>query len=752
MNLKFNLPEEYRNVIKNVLNPEDILYCVPCDIDTEGKYQNGWLVAGSKEILRLERKQITGRYSIESSCKFTAEINTGSGILIGEFGGRLSIISRYTMNHSVRYAYIARALNQLINGAPKIESAEEEHLCRKCGKAVPGGRHYCAGCMDTSTIFRRLWQYTEGVRWIFPLIFGIFVIISVGSILGPYIHRKLIDDYLLKGIADTGGFVKYIGLMLLLLISNMLFMILRGRTTVRVSNSIVANIRQEVYQKIQKLSLGFVNEKKPGHLMNIITGDTNNISNFIVNFSTEGINQILTLVIVLAVLFSYNWKMALLVLIPAPVVFFGVRILWDYIRRIFMKQRNQWDKTNNLLQDILNGIRVVKAFGKEEVAVERFRRESGKFKDLAIYNERMWNTLVPSAYFITYFGVFMVMYFGGERIIEGRMQIGELVQFIQYAALIYGPLEFLSFFPRAVADTAISLERIYNIMDTQEDIDENEDTVDININGNISYNDVTFGYKSHEPVLGNMDVDIKKGEMIGLVGPSGAGKSTFINLLMRLYQSDEGVISIDGTDIKKISYKCLKKQMGVVLQETFLFAGSIFENIAYAKPEASLQEIIRASKIANAHEFIMNFPDGYDTMVGEKGQRLSGGERQRIAIARAILNDPRILILDEATSSLDTDTEQKIQDALGRLIKDRTTIAIAHRLSTLKNADRLMVIDSGRKVEIGSHEELMKLQGVYYSMVTAQQKIRTVNPYMPVPHTYYSAYQRGNFVIFIVTH
>ena len=324
-------------------------------------------------------------------------------------------------------------------------------------------------------------------------------------------------------------------------------------------------------------------------------------------------------------------------------------------------------------------------------------------------------------------GEFLVLIIGGKIVLDGTLTLGELTRFNLYLAYLYAPLRWLSMFPRRLADCTTSLVKIYEILDDETTADVCDSDVKIDASQALDFENVTFGYKSYEPVLKNINLHIEPGEMIGLVGHSGAGKSTVINLCMRLYNPGMGKITIGGVDIKSVSPKELRDNIGVVFQETYLFSGSIFENIAYARPDASPDEVISAAKAANAHEFITKLPDGYNTIIGENGHTLSGGERQRVSIARAILKNPKILILDEATSSLDPETEIKIQEALTRLIEGRTTIAIAHRLATLRNADRLVVIEKGRIAEVGSHEELVNMGGIYSNLVAAQRQTHSLH-------------------------
>lgn len=323
-------------------------------------------------------------------------------------------------------------------------------------------------------------------------------------------------------------------------------------------------------------------------------------------------------------------------------------------------------------------------------------------------------------------GVYLITYFGGVNVLNGRKTPGELLQFINYTSMLYMYLNWLTNLPRQLMNLVNSVERINDVMSQEPRIIDREKATELPINGSVEFRHATFGYKSYKPVLEDINLSIKPGEMIGLVGASGTGKSTMINLIMHLYELDDGELLIDGKDIRDIRLENYHSQIGVVLQETFLFSGTILNNIKFAKPDATYEEVIRAAKMANAHDFICRTPDGYNTYVGERGFTLSGGERQRIAIARAILNEPKLLILDEATASLDTESEYLIQKALERLTNGRTTFAIAHRLSTLKDADRLVVIDGHSIAEIGTHNELMEQQGIYYKLVTAQLEMQKV--------------------------
>lgn len=582
------------------------------------------------------------------------------------------------------------------------------------------------------------------VKWLFsmlkpllPLLFLsllLFIAFSAVGLISPTISQKLVDDYLGNEQRNSSMILPYLLLVLSLLactVVQRLLSALRTRLTARIGCKAILKLREEVFSKVQNLSLAGIQKHTVGALMQRISRDTTVIKNFLVS-DFGNIVENLTTFLAVGIILVYNdikngTFLFILVVIPAVP---GALLFRAFNRKIHTMYGIQWQVTSrsdSVLHDIFSGIRVVKAFGKEKDEIVRYDGTIQKMAQVEKHNEIFWAILSPLVNFLMCLGEFTVLYFVGREILGGQMTIGEMTKLTSYTAMIYGPLRMMTFLPRKIMRTATSVSKIYDVMNDEDVMHHPEDAKEPEITGNVTLKDVSFGYEAGKPVLEHINLEVKKGEMIGLVGRSGAGKSTLINLVMRLYDPDEGQVLLDGTDIRDISPKCLRTSIGAVLQETFLFSGSIRQNIAYAKPDATGEEIVAAAKMAGAHEFIMRMSDGYDTYVGEKGCTLSGGERQRIAIARALLLDPKILILDEATSALDTETEKQIQEILSKLIAGRTTIAIAHRLSTLRNATRIVVLDSKGVAEEGTHEELMRNeQGIYYGLVMAQRKMSSV--------------------------
>lgn len=728
MKLLFELSEEQKNAL-HLENKESIWYCVPYDLAYNQKikqaaqeYTKGaqFIAVTQNRIIILDGNSITAQYSLKEIEEVKCESQVHCGILTIKIGSSVQCIARFSMRHIVRISYVARGADLLAKGEnERVKSKEYEQYCEKCGRALPGTSR-CSYCDGKRVIFKKFWQLCGGYQWKILLISCFMIFAAVLSIMIPNVQKNFIDTVLSTGNGTGKDVVFFIGTMLVLLAVLILINVIRNWWCVSLGALLSMELRSRLYYKIQILSLSFIQKRKPGELMNRVASDTRRIRDFVQDVFGNMISTLVTMIGSFIFMFILNWKMTLYSTGLIVLVFVLTKIFWRYINKIFHMQWMKDDKMRSGLQDIISGMRVVKAFGKEEEESKKFRALTQDFARVQKKNEKFWAIFYPILTFIMGLGSYIAIYFGGKDVFAGHMTTGELLQFITYTGYLYGPLGWMTHLPRSVMQMITSLNRIYDVLDEEPEIADHESAKEIIIKGDIKFSDVNFGYSSYEPVLENINLDVKQGEMIGLVGSSGSGKSTLINLIMRLYDVDRGSITIDGVDLRDIKQECLHSQIGVVLQETFLFSGTILNNLRFAKQDASYEEIIKAAKAANAHDFICKLPDGYNTRVGEHGYTLSGGERQRIAIARAILNNPRLLILDEATSALDTESEYLIQQALDRLIEGRTTFAIAHRLSTLRNADRLVVIDKHRIAEVGTHNELLEKKGIYYGLVTAQ--------------------------------
>ncbi|MHC4248882.1 MAG: ABC transporter ATP-binding protein [Planctomycetota bacterium] len=713
-----------------------------------------------------------------------AEALVGGGRLAlrtSEVAGPPGVVAHYTNTHAHAYQGLAKKMGEHIAARKKAEDKEKDkekgeddgkddgelddkedakelsfadvgddkrRNCPTCGRRLPENSEVCRGCVKRGRTILRLLGMSAHYWVQITVLFLLLVAGAALSLVEPYLAGKvLLDDILsdavLKGERPASFLGLYEGspatalLLLALTLAGMMLLgvaltIVRSRLAVRVGARVGTDLRARVFHHLQALSLSYYDKQKTGALMSRTDHDTGHLQHFLIEGVQMTAYNLLMMAGIVVTLFALDWRLAIWAMLPAPLLMLFSAFFWRFVIGRFRRLWERVARLSSFLNDSISGVRVVKAFGQEEREKERFDERNISLYQGIISVNRSFATFYPFLGVIMMSGGLLVRYVGGMGVIsqygvEGGMTVGILMAFAGYLWRFYGPLQMITRLNDWLTRSLTAAERVFEVLDTEPGITESGDAVALpELEGKVEIRDVSFGYEKLKPVVKDVSFEVNPGEMIGFVGHSGAGKTTTINLICRLYDVDEGAVLFDGIDVRKIRIGDLRRQIGVVLQETYLFAGTIAQNIAYAQPDARLEDVLESSAAANAHDFVMRRPDGYDSEVGERGGRLSTGEKQRISIARAILHNPKILILDEATSSVDTQTEEQIQLALKRLVKNRTTFAIAHRLSTLRNAHRLVVLENGELKEIGTHDELLAKRGIYHKLVEAQSKMSNV--------------------------
>lgn len=748
-------------LVKHGEQPANVILSAAADISAAGEFSEVWLIVTKDKLMALTHNGSFKNTHVSRGVKSSASNNSvrwvesdlcsfyltdiekmeienlaSSGRVTAVVSGEYATLCCFSNGYAQKLRLFARLFAKIKEGKELSgEDFKDDQLplcCPKCGLRYPDkNRPVCPRCMDKKSIFLRVLSFAPRYKLEIALILLCMFASSALNLTSPYLGGSVLFDQVL---AEGGRMYGKIGIVVLLMVltrfAALLISIAYGRINSGLAAEIIYDLKTEIFTAMQRLSMSFFGSKQTGNLMTRVNYDANQLQYFFHDGLPYLIVNSVTIAGICSVMLLMNWKLALMVLIPTPFIIVFLRKLYPGLHKLFSKKFIKSSIMNSLINDTLSGMRVVKAFGKEASEVKKFSRSNEGVYDAEINLQKTINTVFPFVNFSMTAGSFIVWGVGGWQVVSGGLSFGEVMTFVGYMGMIYGPLNFMTRIVDWWSSCMNSAQRIFEVIDTVPEVVEKPDAERLEaMQGNVEFRDVVFSYDPNKPVLQGVNFNVKAGEMIGLVGHTGAGKSTVANLISRLYDVNEGAILIDGINIKDIAVEDLRSQIGMVLQETYLFMGTIADNIRYTKPDASRLDIIRAAKMANAHEFIMKLPDGYDTVIGRSGRDLSGGERQRISIARAILHNPRILILDEATASLDTETEWQIQEALQKLIKGRTTISIAHRLSTLKDADRLLVLDGGKVAEEGTHNELARMKGIYYKLLQKQSeamKIRGV--------------------------
>ena len=762
------LPNSFISVIqKHDIAEKDIVFTAIADLDMEYRFADsivaltkeklifsaypyrekveyqlggyaGWQIQKDAILLEEPAIQIFELSQIER-LEVIREISTG--VLMAAIDGTDRYLCHFSNTRLETFLRICRLLEKMKKGEEiqkeDLDVAKGKECCPKCGMIYPDQeRKVCPKCMDKKSILLRVMSYFKPYKTALAIMIFCYLGTAALDLVWPYLSGTVLyDEVLAKNEAflemlhiPAGRFVTALVVLVITMILSKIAMqglgILQGVLTARIAPEVIAKLKSQVFSSMGRLSISFYSRRQTGGLMTRVSDDAEEISSFFIDGIPYFFINVGKLVATCAIMFILNPLLALVSIIFMPVLVVMSYRMMPHLWHYYGKRHRANRRLNSQMNENFTGARVVKAFGQEEQEMTRFTKNNTRVRtaelDLVRYDNKFFALYCTVEDTIS----FLVWAVGGALIISGsNVEVGMLLTFSGYVGQLRGPLDFMSRIIRWYTNCMNSAQRMFEIIDAVPEVKEAAEPLrPESLRGEIELKNVTFSYDAHKPILKDVSFHVEAGEVFGIVGRSGSGKSTLVNLISRLYDAEEGEVLVDGVNVKQYGFRELRRNVAMVSQETYIFMGTVAENIAYARPDATREEIIRAAVQANAHDFICRMPEGYDTILGSSSRSLSGGEKQRISIARAILADPKILILDEATSAVDTETELAIQKSLERLEKGRTVLSIAHRLSTLRNATHLIVLDEGRITEAGTHEELLKKKGTFFKLSELQTK------------------------------
>ncbi len=729
-----DIPKNIIPLLEDLVPPgERPLFAVVSDLGLDGRYGDTVLLITDKRFF-VVGEDSSSEYSYDAVSSARVKRMYGNAVIIlGTKDEKKQKIFHFTYTVARLCETACGFISAIADGSPleeELEIIEATYsklncTCPKCGRTLirPGAE--CIHCQSKSKVLSKLFKYIKPE--LKTLIFCVILSLITTSValLPPFMTQKIVDDVLpLKGTGDSErALVMLTALVLMLFVAYIIHYALgalRGYLLRCSGDRMVMHLRNDVYEKAQKLPMRFYDKTSTGSVINRISGDSNTIQQFMLRVTQECLIQALMLVGIVVIMFCMNPMLTLISLIPIPFVVIGSRIFSKKIAPFYRRIWRRWTAVTSVMTDTIPCVRVVKAFANGKRSTEKFSSYNQEWYKVDTSSAKITQVFPCVIGFSVTCGSLLIWAIGGRWALLGTVTAGTLVSFISYASMFYTPVNFFAHLSDSYQSALVAIERILDILDAEPEFNKPDGIKPEKLEGRIEFRNVNFSFDKTKKTLNDINLTIEPGDIVGIVGTTGAGKSTLINLLLRFYDYYEGDILVDGINIKDMDLDAYRNCIGYVQQEPMMFSDTIFNNIAYGSPEASVEKVIHAAEVANAHEFIVRQPDGYDSLLGERGVGLSGGEKQRLSIARAVLKDPSILVFDEATAAVDSETESLIQEAIEHLISGRTTLMIAHRLSTLRKANKIVVVDKGKIIECGTHDELMELDGKYRKLIEIQ--------------------------------